>query len=245
MSTVRRQFGITLHQTTPRTMGGGMLVDELHSWPSDQISFGTEGDLHFIILPRPGGRARLYLLHDIAQKGRFAGPTRQVDFLTAYQFRCIPDSDMFSAARPAGPCAFYPMNDSWTEQPYAPGAVLIGDAAGWNDPIIGQGLSIALRDARIVAGILRSTNDWRPSAFAEYGEERRERMRRLRIAARVATELRATFNPLGVARRRAHWALMPTDHVLAGPVLTTQLGPERLPAESFEQPNIDRILALC
>ena len=32
----------------------------------------------------------------------------------------------------------------------APGVVLIGDAAGWNDPIIGQGLSIALRDVRMV-----------------------------------------------------------------------------------------------
>jgi 2-polyprenyl-6-methoxyphenol hydroxylase-like FAD-dependent oxidoreductase len=244
MSTVRRQLGITLHQSTPRTMGGGMLVDELHSWPSDQISIGTEGDLHFLIFPRPGGHARLYLLHDIAQKGRFAGPTRQADFLTAYQFRCIPDSGMFGAARPAGPCAFYPMNDSWTDQPYAPGAVLIGDAAGWNDPIIGQGLSIALRDARTVADILRSTDNWRPSAFADYGEERRERMRRLRIAARVATEIRATFSPLGVARRRAFSTSMLTDHVLAGPVLTTQLGPERLPVESFEQPNIDRILAL-
>ena len=28
---------------------------------------------------------------------------------------------MFAAARPAGPCAFYPMNDSWTDGPCAPG----------------------------------------------------------------------------------------------------------------------------
>jgi hypothetical protein len=37
---------------------------------------------------------------------------------------------------------------------------------------------------------------------------------------------------------------MATDEVLAGPFHSTQLGPERIPAESFEQPNIDRILAL-
>ena len=244
MSTVRRQLGIALEQTTPRTLLGGMLVDELNSWPADQVSLGTEGDLHYLLFPRSHGRARLYLLHDIAQKGRFAGPTRQADFLAAYQLRCIPDSAMFGAARPAGPCAFYPMNDSWTDQPYAPGAVLIGDAAGWNDPIVGQGLSIALRDVRIVADILRSTEDWRPASFADYGEERRERMRRLRVAARVETDIRATFSPLGNARRRAYLSLMATDLVLAGPLLTLQLGPEKLPAESFEQPNIDRILAL-
>jgi 2-polyprenyl-6-methoxyphenol hydroxylase-like FAD-dependent oxidoreductase len=244
MSTVRRQLGIELHQTSPRTLGGGMLVDELRGWPSDQVSAGTEDDLYYLLFPRAGGRARLYLLHDIAQKGRFAGPRREHEFLAAYQFRCIPDSGMFGAARPVGPCAFYPMNDSWTDPPFAPGAVLVGDAAGWNDPIIGQGLSIAMRDARIVADILRSTRDWRPAVFAEYGQERRERMRRLRIAAQVSTDLYTSFGPAGAARRRAYLELMATDPVLAGPRIVTQLGPDRIPAESFDKPNIDRILAL-
>ncbi len=48
--------------------------------------------------------------------------------------------------------------------------MLIGDAAGWNDPIIGQGLSIALRDARIIAEILRAAADWSLDAFAPYAE---------------------------------------------------------------------------
>jgi hypothetical protein len=50
-----------------------------------------------------------------------------------------------------------------------------------------------------VADILRSTKDWRPASFADYGEERRERMRRLRIGARLVTDIRTTFSPLGVA----------------------------------------------
>jgi 2-polyprenyl-6-methoxyphenol hydroxylase-like FAD-dependent oxidoreductase len=244
MSSVRRQLGITLEHSSPRTLLGGMLVDELHSWPADQMCLATEDDLLYLIFPRPHGRVRLYLLHDIAQKGRFTGPQRQADFLAAYRPRCIPNSDMFAGARPAGPCVFYPMDDSWTPRPYAPGVVLIGDAAGWNDPIIGQGLSISMRDARIVADILRTTNEWGPTTFTEYGAERGERMRRLRISARIATDLRATFGPRGAARRRAHTALMDTDLVLAGPTLAGLLGPEQLPAESFGQANIDRILAL-
>jgi 2-polyprenyl-6-methoxyphenol hydroxylase-like FAD-dependent oxidoreductase len=244
MSTVRRQLGIELHQTPARTLGGGMLVDELHGWPSDQVAAGTEGDLYYLLFPRAGGRVRLYLLHDIAQKGRFAGPRREHEFLAAYQFRCIPDSEMFGATRPVGPCAFYPMNDSWTDPPFAPGAVLVGDAAGWSDPIIGQGLSIAMRDARIVADILRSTRDWSPTSFVEYGAERSERMRRLRIAAQVCTSLYTTFGPEGAARRHTYLGLMATDPVLAGPRIVTILGPDRIPAESFEKPNIDRILAL-
>jgi 2-polyprenyl-6-methoxyphenol hydroxylase-like FAD-dependent oxidoreductase len=245
MSTVRRQLGIDLHQTTPRTIAGGMLVDDLRSWPARQLLIGTEGDLLYFVFPRTNGRARLYLLHDIAQKGRFTGPDRHVKFQAAFRFRCIPGSEMFGAARPAGPCAFYPMNDSWTDQPSAPGVVLIGDAAGWNDPIIGQGLAIALRDARIVTDVMRSESDWSAAAFAGYGEERRERMRRLRVAARVITDIAATFTPAGAARRRAYNAVWQTDPLLGGPKLITQVGPEKVPADSFTQSTIDRILALA
>jgi 2-polyprenyl-6-methoxyphenol hydroxylase-like FAD-dependent oxidoreductase len=150
-----------------------------------------------------------------------------------------PDS-----ARPVRPCAFYRMNDSWTDQPYAPGVVLIGDAAGWNDPIIGQGLSIALRDVRIVTDVIRDGWDWSTVAFVGYGEERRERMRRLRVTAQVITDLLATFTPAGVARRRAYNAIWQTDPVLAGLTLAQILGPDNVPTESFCQATIDRILAL-
>lgn len=244
MSTVRRQAGVALHQTTPRTMCGGMLVDGLDAWPAGQLAEGTEGDLHYYVLPRENGRARLYLLHDIAQKGRFAGPDRHARFLTAFRFACIPGSEMFAAARPVRSCAFYPMNDSWTDQPYAPGVVLIGDAAGWNDPIIGQGLSIAMRDVRVVSDILRGESDWSTTAFASYGAERGERMRRLRVTARLKTDLVATFTPAGAARRRSYNAIWQTDPVLSGPQLAPLMGPENVPTEVFSQLTVDRILAL-
>ena len=67
---------------------------------------------------------------------------------------CYPWSDEVARATPAGPCATYPGDDTWTSQPYVDGAVLIGDAAGHNDPIIGQGLSIAMRDARTVRDLV-------------------------------------------------------------------------------------------
>jgi 2-polyprenyl-6-methoxyphenol hydroxylase-like FAD-dependent oxidoreductase len=244
MSTVRKQVGIALEQNAPRTMGGGMLVDGLHDWPAGQMSLGTEGDVYYLLMPRAGGRVRLYLMHDIAQRGRFAGPGREKAFLDAYQLACIPGSEMFAAAEPAGPCAFYPMNDSWTEEPHAPGVVLVGDAAGWSDPIIGQGLSIALRDVRIVADILRASADRSVGAFAPYAQERAERMRRLRVSAEVTTVLAATFTPRAAARRAAYGAVFRSDPVLGGPRMAPQAGPERLPAEAFTRANVDRILAM-
>ena len=245
-STVRRAIGVELQHSVPRTLGGGMLVDGLDAWPADRCALGTEGDLHYLMFPRAGGRVRLYLLHDVAQRGRFAGPDRAAAFLSAYRrFTCIPGADeMFAAARPAGPCAFYPMNDTWTDRPYAPGVVLVGDAAGWNDPIIGQGLSIALRDVRLVTDVLDAAQRWPTADFAPYAAERRERMRRLRVAARVMTDLAATFSPAGAARRRAYNAVFRQDPVLGGPRQVPQLGPDNVPAAAFEPANVERILAL-
>jgi flavin-dependent dehydrogenase len=37
--------------------------------------------------------------------------------------------------------------DTWTEIPYAEGIVLVGDAGGYNNPIIGEGLSSTTRRA--------------------------------------------------------------------------------------------------
>jgi 2-polyprenyl-6-methoxyphenol hydroxylase-like FAD-dependent oxidoreductase len=237
-SAVRRAAGIALEVGTPRMMGGGMLVDDLDAWPADTLALGTEGDLYYLMFPRANGRARLYLMHDVRQHGRFAGPDRAEAFLRAYQLECIPDSAMFGAATPAGPCAFYPMTDSWTTQdPVAPGVVLVGDAAGWNDPIIGQGLAIALRDARTVAELTLAGED-----LAPYVAERRERMRRLRISAAVVTDLYCTFTPQGAVRRAAYGAL-PPDPVLGGPRMAVHVGPHRIPAEAFAPENVERILA--
>ncbi|GAA4535498.1 NAD(P)/FAD-dependent oxidoreductase [Pseudonocardia xishanensis] len=240
LSGVRRSAGIELVVGTPRTRGGGMLVDGLDDWPADTAALGTEGDLHYLLFPRADGRVRLYLLHDVRDRGRFSGTDRPRAFLDAYQLDCIPDSAMFGRARPAGPCVFYPMTDSWTTtDPIAPAVVLIGDAAGWNDPIIGQGLSIALRDARTVAEIVLDDGD-----LAPYVDERRERMRRLRVSASVVTDVACTFTPEGAARRAAYGATMASDPVLAGPRAAVQAGPDRVPGESFGPRTVERIRAL-
>ncbi|GAC1541709.1 MAG: hypothetical protein NVS3B12_29420 [Acidimicrobiales bacterium] len=78
--------------------------------------------------------------------------------------------------------------------------VLIGDAAGHNDPIVGQGLSIALRDARIVRDLILS-GAHSPEDFASYGEERFARMERLRLMADVISVSQAEDADNRAARR--------------------------------------------
>jgi 2-polyprenyl-6-methoxyphenol hydroxylase-like FAD-dependent oxidoreductase len=38
--------------------------------------------------------------------------------------------------------------------------VLVGDAAGASDPIWGKGLSLTMRDARVLSDLLQSNDDW-------------------------------------------------------------------------------------
>jgi 2-polyprenyl-6-methoxyphenol hydroxylase-like FAD-dependent oxidoreductase len=245
-SSVRRQLGLALHETEPLTMGGGMLVEGLDRWPRDRASIGTEDDGLYLVFPRHEGLARLYLLHSVRQRGRFAGGERQRAFLDSFRLRCLPYGDDIANTRPAGPLAFYPMNDSWVDRPSTPGVVLVGDAAGWNDPIIGEGLSIALRDARMVSDVVTGGVDWSDGAFDAYVEERAERLRRLRICARLQTALRCTFTQAGRQRRRAWMDGIGSDPLLLAPVsIAAVAGPDVPPPEAFAPDNIERILALC
>ncbi|MEO7555572.1 MAG: NAD(P)/FAD-dependent oxidoreductase [Acidimicrobiales bacterium] len=244
MSTVRRQLGIELHETEPRTMLAGLLVSDLDEWPSDQISVGTADDVHFLLFPRPDGVVRLYLAYDIAQKARFAGADRADRFLDAFRIDSLPLGHAIASATPAGPCAGHANNDSWTEHPYVDGAVLIGDAAGWSDPLIGQGLSVALRDARTVAECLVGRDDWSAEAFVAYGDERAERMRRLRVTVSIMTDLRCDFTPRGRARRSAFFTDFMDDPLSVGVLLAQLSGPEVPEPEIFDTANVERILAM-
>ena len=215
-----------------------MLVRE-ESWPHEVEVLGTEGDVHFLVFPRPKGEVRLYLARDVGADVGGAG--RAERFLEAFHLECWPAAESLARAEPLGPCAAYQGTDSWTDRPFAEGVVLVGDAAGWSDPIIGQGLGIALRDVRLVLEALAG-DDWTVDAFEPYADERRERMRRLRLAGHVATELRCTFTPEGRARRRAVFDQLFTDPAILGVMLSPLTGPESAPAELFEDENIQRIL---
>lgn len=233
-SSVRRQLGIVLEEAPIDHLIAGLLVDGAPGWPEDLQAGGKVGDMHYLVFPQGRGQVRLYVDFDAADRGRFAGAGGAERLLAAFaSMPCVPHSDAIAGARPAGPCRSYPSQDAWIDQPFVEGAVLIGDAAGYNDPIIGQGLSITLRDARMVGEILCGGDDWRASAFAPYGTERRERLRRLRASAEFATSLNARFTPADVERRVRAIGRMAEDASLVMPLLAVYVGPEAVEASYF------------
>ena len=241
-SRVRRQLGFAVLTDPPRNLLGGMLVDGVPDWPQDTQTIGTEGRLHFLVFPQGGDRIRLYLCYDFADKTPYAGPNRQQNLIAAFAgLTCLPYARNIAQARPIGPFNSFSNEDHWIEDPTAPGVVLVGDAAGHNDPIIGQGLSIALRDVRLVSEAILAGNRDRGS-FQPYVEERLERMRRLRITARLAVTLRAEYGEQARLRRQRAGRRMRVDKMLS-PTPASIVGPERLPAAAFEQATIEALLA--
>jgi 2-polyprenyl-6-methoxyphenol hydroxylase-like FAD-dependent oxidoreductase len=242
-SAVRRQAGLHLEATTPRLLGAGLFVEGVDAWPNEVFSIGTEDDRLYFVIPQGDGRARLYLMYDSSRADRLAGAGKAAQFLEWFALRCVPRSEHLVAATPAGPCAVYPMNDTWCDPASVEGVVLVGDAAGYSDPHIGQGLSIALRDVRLVSDTLFLGDDWRPTAFVPYAEERAERMRRLRWVNDVATTMRGEFGPEARDRRRRATERMRDDPSLTAFRRSTVAGPEQVPPEAFDDSVRERLLA--
>jgi 2-polyprenyl-6-methoxyphenol hydroxylase-like FAD-dependent oxidoreductase len=241
-SQVRRQLGLKVLADSPRNLIGGMLVEGVPDWPQELQVIGTEGRVHFLVFPQGGDRVRLYLCYDFADKAPYVGPQRKENLIAAFAgLRCLPYARSISKSRAIGPFNSFSNEDHWTENPTATGVVLVGDAAGHNDPIIGQGLSIALRDVRLVSETILAARR-EQEAFQHYVEERLERMRRLRITARLAVTLRAEYGEEARLRRQRAGHRARVNKMLS-PAPASLVGPERLPAAAFEQTTIDALLA--
>ena len=241
-SQVRQAVGIAINQDKPHHWFGGLLVKDVLGWDPQLQAIGTEGDFGFLAFPQGGGMVRVYGGYALDQAQRFKGPDGARRFLDAFDLVCSPANRCLTAGVPAGPLFSYVNADSWTDEPYRQGVVLVGDAAGWNDPIIGLGLSITYRDVRIVSELLKATDNWEQLDFELYGTERAERMRRLRFAAKLQAAIDMEFGEEARARRRRHFERAAADPSLKMHSLAVMAGPEAAPAEIFTEAHRARVL---
>ncbi|HEU5432238.1 MAG TPA: NAD(P)/FAD-dependent oxidoreductase [Thermomicrobiales bacterium] len=122
-----------------------------------------------VVFPQRDEYARAYLVCGTAR----AAALRSGDVARAIIDACaarLPNG-AFTVARPVGPAGFFSCADSWPDRIAGAGVVLIGDAAGANDPSRGHGLSLAFRDARLLGDLLLGGADWR-AAIAEFARAR-------------------------------------------------------------------------
>lgn len=245
VSRVRDAAHIRLHQDKPHHWFAGLLVEGARGWDQDLQAIGTEGDFGFLAFPQGDGRVRVYGGYSLEQRKRFSGVDGARNFLEAFRMSSAPDNKFLADATPAGPLLSYFNNDSWTDEPFTDGVVLIGDAAGWNDPIIGLGLSITYRDVRIVTDILKASDNWTPSAFKPYAVERAERMRRLRFVAALTATIDMEFDAAARDRRRKYHERLASDMSLGLHGVAVMAGPDVLPPETFTDDYRARVLGLA
>lgn len=244
MSLVRKTAGIALHRDEPHHWFAGLLVEGAHDWDESAQATGTEGDFHFLAFPQGDGKVRIYGGYSLEEAKRFAGPEGTRRFLDAFAFQSSPKNRAIVEAQPAGPLLSYHNSDAWTDEPLGEGFVLIGDAGGWNDPILGLGLSITYRDVRMVSDILLASDDWSVAPLKPYGAERFERLRRLRFAAQVFSRIEVEFGEEAEARRADFARRAAADPSLRMYGLATMGGPELVPEDYFTPESYARILGL-
>ena len=227
-SAVRRGAGIALHEQSADGFVAGMLVDGLSKMADHDALCDTDNGL-FLLFPQGNGRARAYHVVPPALRTRYAGTEGPQRFLADSALLPTEMREVMVNARPAGPCAAFPGSDAWTDRPFVDGVVLIGDAAGHNDPTAGCGLSVAMRDARIVRDLVLN-GARRAQDFTSYGTERTERMQKLRLLADVinaACVIPGTDR--SIRRQRFDHAMATMDPRLFPLVVGMFTGPEHIP----------------
>lgn len=229
---VAKKIGCEVTSDPEHHLFSGMLVENAPNWPDDLQVIATEGDAHALAFPQGDGVVRIYLGWPSDDRGRLLGkegPRRFLELGSRLRTALERDCELDPASR----CIAYSNADAWVDHPVREGIVLIGDAAGRNDPIIGQGLSITHRDVRLVSDILKAEKTWSPDVFQPYVEERAERMQRLRVSARLTSLRDCSFGEAGYRQRQTIHERLEKNPDLGGAFVAPFIGPEQLPVEVF------------
>jgi 2-polyprenyl-6-methoxyphenol hydroxylase-like FAD-dependent oxidoreductase len=173
------------------------------------------------VFPQGGGRVRMYLSYHAGTQARFQGHADLARFIEGCQ-NTGANPAYFKDARPIGPLATFNAAHTWVEHPYRDGVALLGDAAASSDPSWGQGLSLTLRDARVLRDHLLSSTDWDAAGHA-YAAEHDGYANRLHTFNQWFGEFYLATGPDADARRARALPLIAEDpsrqpdSVFAGP----------------------------
>jgi 2-polyprenyl-6-methoxyphenol hydroxylase-like FAD-dependent oxidoreductase len=156
-STVRRWIGARPLHAPVHHQIGGCLLDGVSLAEDTFHTAGFAGGM-VLIFPQGNGRVRTYVVGNDTVVAPLRGRARAADYI-ALCASIFPEG-AFADARTAGPLAFFPNADVWADRLYHDRVVLIGDAAGANDPSGGHGLSLCFRDVREIRDHLLNEPNW-------------------------------------------------------------------------------------
>ena len=207
---VRKALGLELERAPVLNHIAGLLLSGLEIDDSADFIAG-EGELFMAGFHQGGGRARVYLCprREPSRPLHRRGQGRTLPVRVRVRMPAVRQASSRTGRRP-GRWRRIPATTRGSTVPSVAGAVLIADAAGYSNPIIGQGLSIAMRDARIVPRRAARRRLER-GRVRRLRDERKERMRRLRFIANTVAITEAEDADNREARRAKWGELMATD----------------------------------
>ena len=209
--------------------------------PRNVQAIGTEDRFHYLVFPQGKDLVRLYTCYAFADRKKFAGPDREASLLQSFRLNCLPYSSPSLPGHPLVPSIRSPTKTTGWMTRRLRGSYLLAMrldttirllVKGWLS-LQGTSASPAIfsHRVRIGTGLI----------FLPYVEERRERMRRLRIAARLASKLRVEFGE-EAKKRRATVSQRALERQLS-PLPAALMGPERLPPDAFLPETIEKLIA--
>jgi 2-polyprenyl-6-methoxyphenol hydroxylase-like FAD-dependent oxidoreductase len=222
-SPARRWAGFDEHRDKDRLYLSGLLMDRFRA-PEEAVflvnNFGN--GCASIIFPQGKGRTRVYFNQPVDGGRRLSGDGDVRAFIDGCVETGVP-AEYFDGAMPAGPLATFEGADSWVDHPYGEGVALIGDAASSTDPSWGQGLSLTLRDVRVLRDALASDDDWDAAGHA-YAVEHDRYFHVVHTVEDWMTQFFFDRTPEGHARREKAFPLVAQD-------------PTRMPDTVFTGPD--------
>ena len=221
-SQVRRRGRFRVMRDPKRLMIAGVLMtgmpaaeDAIHTFRAP--TFGHRA----LLVPLGSAQCRVYFMTGRrAEHHRLSGRAQLPDLIQYCTDAGVP-AEWFASAAAAGPLASFEGADVWVEHPYQDGVVLVGDAAAASDPCFGTGLSLTLRDVRVLRDHLLANDNWDTAAHQyaathdhDYG-----------VVHTITSWMREILHGIGPEAERIRAHALPQIAAGSGPDLNG-LGPE-------------------
>jgi 2-polyprenyl-6-methoxyphenol hydroxylase-like FAD-dependent oxidoreductase len=224
-SVVRKWAGFPVRHDPERLVLSGVLFEEMGTPQEDTVYYVISPNLGqgVPLVPQGDGRVRAYLTQTKATGTRLQGAADLPRFI-AESVRSGAPAEWYAGAKAVGPLATFDGADTWVEHPYREGVVLIGDAAASSDPSWGQGLSLTVRDVRVLRDHLLSHKNWDEAGHA-YAEEHDRHYGVIHTVDNWLSQMFFAIGPEAEACRARALPLIvqdPTrvpDHLASGPEL--------------------------
>jgi menaquinone-9 beta-reductase len=173
-SACRAWCGLPVRGDPEHVVMAGVLFEGSRA-PGDQVQLRINPPRGSFAFMAPVGQGRFRAYAGVYRQGQpvhLSGRRAVTDFVEVCVAAGMP-AQWYDGAEVAGPLACFEAADTWVEHPYGDGVVLIGDAAAASDPSWGCGLSLTLRDVRVLRDLLLADSDWDRAAHAYAAEHDR------------------------------------------------------------------------